>query len=112
MIPTDAVEEAIRAMVPAGHPQGPPKIVTCAPGTRATRPCPRCARSMTPCLFLLIAIDACGTHGLWFDHGELERVLHAAAPRDAAPNIGGIARGVEEAARTLLQLLDDLVHGT
>ncbi len=69
---------------------------------------------MMPCLFLLIAIDACSSHGIWFDHDELERVLHGAAPRnpDGEMNIVEVARGVEEAARTLLQLLDDIVHWT
>lgn len=58
------------------------------PSAGRGRPCPRCDRAMTLTAApggAGVILDRCPRgHGLWFDHGELERVLHGAAGADHA----------------------------
>ena len=38
--------------------------------------CPTCAKTMTPCTFVRLALDRCDEHGMWFDGMELEQTLY------------------------------------
>lgn len=44
------------------------------------RGCPSCAQPMPNLTIGLVAVERCAAHGVWFDHEELERTLHGAAP--------------------------------
>lgn len=52
------------------------------------RPCPRCDRAMEEVAApggSGVLLDRCpNRHGLWFDDGELERILHGAAGAERA----------------------------
>jgi hypothetical protein len=62
---------------------------------------------MTPCTLVMIPIDRCDAHGLWFDHDELERALFAAAPRTPDERLGVVktAGGVVDGLGTVLDIL-------
>jgi len=58
------------------------------PQGRSGRPCPRCDKPMEEVAApgsSGVLLDRCARgHGLWFDDGELERMLHGAAGADRA----------------------------
>ena len=102
------LETALRAMTE--QPDSPPApAITPLTGGFAgpTRACPQCATPMTPCLFATIPIDRCSAHGIWFDHDELERTLHAAAPQKSPDGVTPVeaAGGALEAAGDVLEIL-------
>ncbi|MCA9071047.1 MAG: zf-TFIIB domain-containing protein, partial [Planctomycetaceae bacterium] len=43
----------------------------------ANRPCPECQTIMALTTTYGIEVDVCRTHGVWFDHGELEAFFHS-----------------------------------
>ena len=47
------------------------------PQSRPPLPCPICRDAMGTWTLHAVAIDRCASHGLWFDHHELQIVLRA-----------------------------------
>lgn len=102
------VQQAMLAMWPSGTP--PPPVGAITPlvnGFGTPRPCPQCTAVMAPCLLLAIAIDRCASHGLWFDHDELERVLLGSGPGEPTDDVGtlGVGGGALDGLGTLLEIL-------
>ena len=58
----------------------------------ATRTCPRCTTQMSKHGLDGVDIDRCASHGLWFDEGELGRLLHLQGVRRAKANAREEAR--------------------
>ena len=59
-------------------------------GPERSRPCARCSQAMLPYPFGDVMLDTCPTHGTWFDHDEIERVVKAARERTSAQGKGGV----------------------
>src|SRR5262249_19047174 len=75
-----------------------------SPDLSVARRCPDCEAALTPCELEGAALDRCATHGVWFDEGELQRVLRSAGdhpPPIPQANIG----------RALLNMLAALLRG-
>ena len=77
-----------------------PVALSVAQGKEKKRTCPICSKGMKKVLVggNRILIDECPGHGMWFDHGELTRVLKEACDKD---------RGQDLADR-LVRLLDEI----
>ncbi|HPW68800.1 MAG: zf-TFIIB domain-containing protein [Deltaproteobacteria bacterium] len=77
-----------------------PKVPGCAQGKEKKRTCPICLRGMKKVLMgrNRILLDECPGHGLWFDSGELIRILEEACAKGRA----------QERTDSLVQLLDEV----
>ena len=79
-------------------------LLLSAPGTvrwkEKKRACPICSRGMEKVLMTGsdVLLDECPAHGLWFDGGELSKILEA----------GCGDRGEEDRADGLARLLDEI----
>jgi len=51
--------------------------------TRDSLPCASCGHAMETMLLFQVPVDRCGDHGVWFDAGELDRVVAASQERSA-----------------------------
>jgi len=94
-------------LVPAGEVEEMVSSLQVVPfelagGTPGERTCPRCTARMARLTVLGVEIDRCANHGVWFDGGELERVLETATGVDP----DSIATGTPE--RGALGLLRSL----
>jgi Zn-finger nucleic acid-binding protein len=99
---TSALDEHARGDAQVGFLDGPV-------GTRA---CPRCREPMLTCLLdptfglghALPApeLDRCAKHGVWFDIGELAKVLEAARHATEPPSRSTLV----EIARTVVEMWD------
>ncbi len=54
---------------------------------RAAIACPTCTQPMATWKFHQVEIDRCEPHGIWFDAGELERVLLGVFEEDQHPRL-------------------------
>ncbi len=77
-----------------------PEAPGLAQGKEKKRKCPICSRGMKKVLVggNRILLDECPGHGLWFDHGELKRVLEDACAQ---------GRG-QDLTDSLVRLLDEV----
>lgn len=73
----------------AAHAEGP------MPADRPRRRCPECRHHLRKSTIAGVTIDACSSHGTWFDRGEVE-AIYAAAKKPGATSFGDIAMGVIE----------------
>jgi hypothetical protein len=108
LVPMADLEAAMRAMWRSD--QAPPRTILTplVDGFARSRPCPACSAAMAPCMLLSISVDRCHAHGVWFDHDELERVLHASAPRSSKDDDDGpleTTGGIIDGLGDLLDLL-------
>jgi ribosomal protein S27AE len=110
LVPRAEVDDAIRQMARQDEHHAMSAITPLTGGFASTRrACPRCGDAMTPCLFATIPIDECRAHGIWFDHDEFERVLHASAPKTTSDDEDGpveTAGGILEGVGHVLQILN------
>jgi Zn-finger nucleic acid-binding protein len=53
--------------------------------------CPECRKPLAQTNVLGTSLDVCTTHGVWFDRGELQAVMRAAAPAPAAAQLRAIS---------------------
>lgn len=70
---------------------GPLDGLPMVPPPYAALRCPDCRSELVRRRIADIEVDICGTHGIWFDHRELERVEAAARRTDSAPKLGATA---------------------
>lgn len=69
-------------------------------------PCALCRREMEPLLLFGEPVDRCQAHGVWFDKGELAKVLERSAPQqslavstgETVMDVMAVDAGVEVAA--------------
>jgi Zn-finger nucleic acid-binding protein len=65
------------------------------PEDRPRRRCPECRHHLRKRTIAGVTIDACATHGTWFDRGEVE-AIYATAKKRGTTSLGDIAVGVIE----------------
>lgn len=56
-------------------------------------PCPMCRQAMERITVREIALERCEAHGVWFDHQELDHIVHAHAQTAASPRPTASRRG-------------------
>lgn len=54
---------------------------------RSGLPCTVCQQPMEPLRLFEVPVDRCHAHGVWFDHGELGKVLHRSAQQAKAEGL-------------------------
>ena len=74
---------------------------TSAPAGPRRRRCPDCRHHLQRTTLRGVEIDTCGTHGTWFDRGEIE-AIYAATEKPGGSSFGAIAMGVLEVFGAIL----------
>lgn len=66
------------------------------------RPCPICGKTMHMAAKNDLIIDLCTEHGIWFDSGELEKILKRAQARSNTKQRLAVSRAIKSIKRESL----------
>jgi Zn-finger nucleic acid-binding protein len=62
----------------------------------STRRCPACPERMRVATMERVAVERCAAHGVWFDRGELERVLTPEVSAQSFANDYDLRQGIAD----------------